>query len=207
MKYETSNEYCDQSFMREQVKVNQESVFLISQQVTGTNDARRLHSGLSENPPTDFLCGHSVNKTQLRDQTHSKAFLTLLNSKFMDWFFRITSTNNNVQGYELEQLPIPEMTEANRRRLSRLANRVLKVKASNPSADTSELEEEIDWLVYDLYGLTNEETAVVADFFWDGTLSEEEENQALLRAMKEGDIDDRVSLEEVLQTLRPPDDC
>ncbi len=206
VKYETSTEYCDQSFMREQVKANRESVFLISQEVTGTNDVRRLHFGLSENPPTDFLCGHSVNKTQLRNQTHSKAYLALLNSKFMDWFFRITSTNNHVQGYELEQLPIPAMTDANRQRLSRLANRVLKVKAADPAADTSQLEEEIDWLVYGLYGLTNEETAVVDDFFWDGTLSEEEEGQALLRAMKEGDIDDRVSLEEALQILRESDE-
>jgi len=47
----------------------------------------------------------------------------------------------------------------------------------------------------------------VADFFWDGTLTEEEEDQALQRAMGETDINDRVSLSEVLETLRTPDDC
>ncbi len=205
VKYDSSTEYCDQSFMREQVKDNREGAFLISQEVTGTNDIRRLHFGLAEKPPTDFLCGHSVNKTQLRNQSHSRAFLALLNSKFMDWFFRITSTNNHVQGYELEQLPIPPMTADDRRRLSGLTSRVMKAKASNPSADTSELEEEIDWLVYDLYGLTNEETAVIEDFFWDGPLTEEEEDQGLLRAMEEADIDDPdnfVSEAEVMATLR-----
>ena len=207
VKYDTSTEYCDQSFLPEQVKANREGVFLISQEVTGTNDVRRLHFGLSENPPTDFLCGHSVNKTQLRNQAHSKAFLALLNSKFMDWFFRITSTNNHVQGYELDQLPIPAMTATERQQLSGLASRVMKVKATDPTADTSELEDEIDWLVYDLYGLTNAETAVVADFFWKGTLSEGEEDQALLRAMEEGDVNDRVSLEEVLENLRTPNEC
>ena len=69
------------------------------------------------------------------------------------------------------------------------------------------MEEEIDWLVYDLYDLSNEETAVVVDFFWDVTLTEEEEDQALLRAMEESEINDRVSLSEVLTTLRTPDDC
>ncbi|MYC34774.1 MAG: hypothetical protein F4X64_16560 [Chloroflexi bacterium] len=69
------------------------------------------------------------------------------------------------------------------------------------------MEEQIDWLVYDLYDLSNEETATVADFFWDVTLTEEEEDQALLRAMEESDINDRVSLSEVLTTLRTPDDC
>ena len=133
----------------------------ISQEVTGTNDIRRLHFGLAEKPPTDFLCGHSVNKTQLRNQEHSKAFLALLNSKFMDWFFRITSTNNHVQGYEMEQLPIPAMTAVDRRLLSNLAARVIKAKAADPSAGTSADEAEIDRLVYALYGLTEAEVAAV----------------------------------------------
>ena len=62
LKYGTAIEYCDQDFMREQVKANREKSFLISQQVTGTNDIRRLHFGLAEKPLTDFLCGNSVNK-------------------------------------------------------------------------------------------------------------------------------------------------
>ncbi|MYK06770.1 MAG: N-6 DNA methylase, partial [Synechococcus sp. SB0670_bin_20] len=57
LKYSTAIEYCDQDFMREQVKANREGSFLISQEVTGTNDIRRLHFGLAEKPPTDFLCG------------------------------------------------------------------------------------------------------------------------------------------------------
>ena len=161
VKYDTSTEYCEPGFMPEQVKANREGVFLISQQITGTNDIRRLHFGLAEMPPTDFLCGNSVNKTQLRNQTHSKAFLAVLNSKFMDWFFRITSTNNHVQGYELEQLPIPAMKARDRERLSKLVDRILAAKGSNPAADTSGEEAELDRLVYALYGLTAEEAGAV----------------------------------------------
>ena len=82
----------------------------------------------------------------------------------MDWFFRITSSNNHVQGYELEHLPIPAMTcLEDRERLGKLADRaILKAKAAKPSADTSADEAEIDRLVYTLYGLTDEEIAVVA---------------------------------------------
>ncbi len=106
-----------------------------------------------------------------------------------------------------ETIPIRKLSAAKQRPLVRLVDRILAAKTADASANTSEMEEEIDWLVYDLYGLTNEEIAVVADFFWDGTLTEEEEDQALLRAMEEGDVNDRVSLEEVLETLRTPDDC
>ena len=107
----------------------------------------------------------------------------------------------------VKQFPIPEATQDTRLHLIRLVDRILDAKAADPGTDTTELEEEIDWLVYDLYGLTDEETAVVADFFWDGSLSEEEEDQALLRAMEEADINDRVSLEEVREILRAPDGC
>ena len=38
---------------------------------------------------------------------------------------------------------------------------ILSTKDTDPSADTSELETEIDQLIYSLYGLTNEEIAIV----------------------------------------------
>ena len=106
-----------------------------------------------------------------------------------------------------EAIAIPKLSEVGQRPLVRMIDRILAAKGANPSADIGKLEEQIDWLVYDLYDLSNEETAAVADFFWDGTLTEEEEDQALLRAMEEADINDRVSLSEVLETLRTPDDC
>ena len=103
-----------------------------------------------------------------------------------------------------EAITIPTLSEAEQRPLVRMIDRILAAKVTNPAADTGELDEEIDWLVYDLYGLTNEETAVVADFFWDGTLTEEEEARALLRAKEEADINDRVSLAEVREILKAP---
>ena len=106
-----------------------------------------------------------------------------------------------------ETITIPKISEVKQRPLVSVLDRISAAKATNPTADVGELAEQIDWLVYDLYDLSNEETAVVADFFWDGTLTEAEEDQALLRAMEEADINDRVSLSEVLETLRTPDDC
>ena len=106
-----------------------------------------------------------------------------------------------------ETITIPKLSEVRQRPLVRVIDRISAAKAANPAADIGELEERIDWLVYDLYNLSNEGTAAVADFFWDGTLTEEEEDQALQRAMGETDINDRVSLSEVLETLRTPDDC
>ena len=99
-----------------------------------------------------------MNKTLLKDQTYSKPFWTVLNSRFMDWFFRITSTNNHVQGYEVEQLPIASMDASAKIRLSHLADRILKAKYADPNVDTRAVE-----IVYKLYGLTEEEVEVVED--------------------------------------------
>ena len=122
---------------------------------------RRLHFALTSNPPFSFLWGHSVNKTLLKNQANSRAFLALLNSKFMDWYFRITSTNNNVQGYELDQLPIPSMSDADLKQLDSLAKCVIETKADNPDADIAKDEKKIDDLVYALYDLAPEEIAIV----------------------------------------------
>ena len=42
-----------------------------------------------------------------------------------------------------------------------LVTRILTTKATNSSADTSALERENDRMVYELYGLTGEEIAIV----------------------------------------------
>ena len=105
-----------------------------------------------------------------------------------------------------DNIPVPEIPASEQTPFIRLVDQILKAKAADPKADTQELEENIDWLVYDLYGLSNEETAVVADFFWEGTLTEEQEDRALLKAMEESDIYNRVTLEEVLEILRSPDE-
>ena len=106
-----------------------------------------------------------------------------------------------------EAITIPKLSEVRQRPLVRVIDQISAAKATDPAADTCKLEEQIDWLVYDLYDLSNEETAAVADFFRDGTLTEEEEDKALLRAMEEDDINDRVSLAEVREILKAPDDC
>ncbi|MFN0213321.1 MAG: hypothetical protein ACKVT2_03630 [Saprospiraceae bacterium] len=46
-------------------------------------------------------------------------------------------------------------------RIETLVTRILALKKSDPAADTSALESEIDQLVYGLYGLTEEEVALI----------------------------------------------
>ena len=61
----------------------------------------------------------------------------------------------------LKKLPITIPDEKTNKELERLASTIINAKCCNPSADTSALESEIDRLVYQLYGLTEEEIAVI----------------------------------------------
>ena len=63
-----------------------------------------------------------------------------------------------------ENIPIPPVTEANQHLVTQIETRVdqiLAAKDTNPDADVSELEKQIDQIVYFLYDLTDEEIAIV----------------------------------------------
>lgn len=92
----------------------------------------------------------------------------ILNSKLMNYYFnRKLITNADVfpyiKGIHLKAFPLPNIVNM----LDMVPNiesavkNILSVKRVNPSADTSALESEIDRLVYQLYGLTDEEIRIV----------------------------------------------
>ena len=45
--------------------------------------------------------------------------------------------------------------------LIKIVEKILEVKEQNPATDTDELEQQIDQMVYKLYGLTDEEIALI----------------------------------------------
>ncbi len=64
----------------------------------------------------------------------------------------------------IEPILVPLITEANQGLITEIENKVdeiIAVKAADPGADTTDLEDEIDCLVYGLYGLTDDEIAIV----------------------------------------------
>ena len=59
------------------------------------------------------------------------------------------------------ELPVKIATATQQQPIINLVDRILAAKRANPQADTSELETKINNLVYELYGLTDEEIKVV----------------------------------------------
>jgi hypothetical protein len=92
--------------------------------------------------------------------------LGLLNSNTVLFFYENLSASIR-GGYlrfisqYLVQIPIPEALNGEKAQIETLVNQILATKQSDPAADTTALEREIDVLVYGLYGLSAEEVAIV----------------------------------------------
>ena len=128
------------------------------QGMTGANDKIRLV--MTVVPPGVYLA-NSCNYILPTQELPASYLLGLLNSKLLNWYFRCFSTNSNVNGYEVEDFPMPKATEQQKQAIISLVDKILNAKRSDPSTDTSASEREIDGLVYELYGLTEEEVKVV----------------------------------------------
>lgn len=92
--------------------------------------------------------------------------LGLFNSKLLQHYFKYIGVVTAGGAYTLkagtiESLPISESTPKQQKPIIDLVDKILAAKKANPQADTSELEHKIDELVYKLYGLTDEEIAIV----------------------------------------------
>ncbi len=154
-----SHEYVLSGYLSHKVNDNQNNVYLVGQEITGTVDEWRLHYALTDKR-YKFLFGHTANKILLKNQELNYYILGIINSSVEDWFYRKTSTNNHVMGYEIKQLPIPYASEESIAEISTMVKKVIDLSQNGTS--TESIEREIDNKIYQLYHLTQDEINVVA---------------------------------------------
>lgn len=58
-------------------------------------------------------------------------------------------------------MPIKVPTKDQQSKIESIVTKIIEAKKKNPAADTGKWEKEIDEMVYRLYGLTEEEIAIV----------------------------------------------
>lgn len=112
---------------------------LICQQISNGGLRRRLKFIFCES--TDIL-GNSCNYISSDEQTLQKLYL-LLNSSILNWRFKITSSNNHINNYELAELPIVDLNLID-------------------SSLTFNNQEDLDRYVGKMYGLSEEQINLIA---------------------------------------------
>lgn len=116
-----------------------------------------------------YLAGKST--TCILENTNEynlKLLIGILNSK-LESFWLIRKYNSqamsgeaiNVSTPVVENLPLPDLSENDKQDIINLVDKILAAKKADSSADTTEWEKQIDQKVYELYGLTPEEIAIV----------------------------------------------
>jgi adenine-specific DNA-methyltransferase len=98
-----------------------------------------------------------------------KFLVGILNSK-MGWWLISKYCTVIQNGYQLiwkyfGQIPVPNILGAQKTQMEKYVNQILLAKKQNPSVDTHKLEEQIDQLIYSLYGLTEEEINAIEGNF------------------------------------------
>jgi hypothetical protein len=126
-------------------------------------------------PAKESLIASLIKETFVVDQTAYIAkpkleldilfYLGILNSKLLFWYFQ--NINNEfdqlfpkIKVKEFNALPVPSIEYA-REEISSIVSNILEIKERDNKNDISQLESQIDHLVYKLYDLTEEEIAIV----------------------------------------------
>lgn len=127
-------------------KVYIENERIICQQIANMNKERRVTFSYV---PAGNVLGNSCNFISVSSNKYGidiYALLGLLNTKIINWLFKLTSSNNHVNNYEIDCFPIPIDAKEELSTISSLARKYL-------DTDDAEILDEIEHLAERAYGL------------------------------------------------------
>lgn len=103
-------------------------------------------------------------------------------------------------------MPVPKVSAEDERRVILLVDEIRETKSVDPEADTSYLYWQIDYVVHEIYGLTDGETTIIYRSLGLIHQTDEEEDAALGRAIEEALAEEGyASEEEIMAILRAGD--
>lgn len=95
------------------------------------------------------------------DQANLHYLLGILNSKLINYLFATKFLNLAIKAEYVKQIRIPTAKAKQQQAIIKLVDKILAAKKADPQADTSAIESKIDSLVYQLYGLSENEIAMI----------------------------------------------
>ena len=120
-------------------------------------------------PGGDILGVDTVENTFITDPNFSLNFIAaLFNATLVNWYahrfiFCSAGMTMHFDNYYVGKIPVPAVSLEEQQPIIELVEQILATKRENPNADITEASRKIDALVYALYGLTDEEIALVKE--------------------------------------------
>ena len=115
----------------------------------------------------DILNVDTVENTIIENKNFSPIFISsLFNSTLINWYayrfiFCCAIRTMDFDNYYVGKIPVPVATFEQQAPIIELFNQILATKRTNRDATVFDLEDDIDQMVYLLYGLTPEEIKIV----------------------------------------------
>ena len=131
---------------------------IVMQGMTGANDKIRLVMSIV---PAGIYLGHSCKYILPSENLSNRCLLGFMNSKLANFFFRCFSTNSNVNGYEVEAIPICNIPQDSAEKIESHVVNIMAAKQEDHSADTLNDENAIDSIIYHLYELSFDEVLII----------------------------------------------
>jgi hypothetical protein len=132
-----------------------------------TTSSRYITATLADK---EFVTKKDVYSFVLTDSTFSaKYVLAILSSRLAAYVLTHPAAKlqrakiNPLSLSTLNSIPVPDASPEQQAALTALVDEILATKRENPQADTSTLEAQLDEIVFDLYGLTSDERAVIVE--------------------------------------------
>ena len=117
----------------------------------------------------DILGVDTVENTFITEPNFSLNFIAaLFNATLVNWYahrfiFCSAGMTMHFDNYYVGKIPVPAVSLEAQQPIIELVDGILSTKRENPNADVTEASRKIDVLVYALYGLTDEEIALVKE--------------------------------------------
>ena len=122
---------------------------VVSQHIANMGLRKRLVAGIV---PENVIVGDSANCFEPIDPNYTlKVIVGLLNSNLLNWYYKRLSTNNNVNIYEMDILPIPSVDKKTSSEIETLIDQIMKAKKSNDDSSFEKVSRRLNELVYNLY--------------------------------------------------------
>ena len=121
--------------------------------------------------PSGVVVGHSANVLEIiSDEIDVNSTLALLNSKLMNWYYKKISTNNNVNIYEMDDLPIRVFLGEKLNQVNSLVEQICAISNQSIPSDTltekaESIQNQIDYLIYELYEIEDHEIELIEEIF------------------------------------------
>lgn len=116
----------------------------------------------------DIVCLDRIYYLIPTQKVNLKFVLGILNSRLTNFWFEFYYKTTKVQGNyfdlngnQIGSIPLPNASAEQQKPIIALVDEILSAKKADATADTSELEKQIDELVYDLYGLSENERKII----------------------------------------------